>query len=290
MGSPMTSFIVLLALIAMCLAQSGCMTADVRLANFMSRDRAPRTAVLPRGYAVQDLVIHRGNRAIGITHAHHPASRSVVIFCGGDSFHRSIDGAEALESLALGADVVLFDYPGYGDSSGSPTPAALIETALAVYDYVDTLQTSAGKKRVLYGFSLGGLVAARVARERDADGLVLEATAANATSWARSRIPWYLKPLVRPRVERELADVDAPAALARFRGLVLVLGSRADRRAPESLSREIFRKLVRNGVSTSLVVFKRAAHGEINHSKAFAPVFRQFLETLQEPQWALLRD
>ncbi|HVY81776.1 MAG TPA: alpha/beta fold hydrolase [Steroidobacteraceae bacterium] len=286
----MTSLIVLLALIALCFAQSGCMTADVRLANFMSRDRAPRTAMLPRGYAVQDLVIHRGDRAIGMTHAHHPASRSVVIFCGGDTFHRSIDGAEALESLALGADVVLFDYPGYGDSSGSPTPASLIETALAVYDYVDALQTSAGKKRVLYGFSLGGLVAARVARERAADGLVLEATAANAMSWARSRIPWYLKPLVRPRVEPALADVDTPSALAKFRGLVLVLGSRADRHAPEALSREIFKKLVRQGVATSLVVFARAAHGEINHSKAFAPVFRHFLESLQEPQWASLRD
>jgi pimeloyl-ACP methyl ester carboxylesterase len=252
----------------------------------MSRDRPPRSAALPRGYAVQDLVIHRGERAIGITHAHHPESRSVVIFCGGDTFHRSIEGGEALESLALDTDVVLFDYPGYGDSSGAPTVTELMETALAVYDYVDTLQTSAGKKRVLYGFSLGGLVAAQVARERAADGLVLEATAANAHSWARSRIPWHLKPLVKAHIDPELMAIDAPSALAKFQGQVLVLGSRGDRRAPESLSREIFKRLVEQGVATTLVVFERASHGEINQSKAFAPVLREFLNRLQEPQWA----
>ena len=289
MGTQMSSLLPLLAILCGCLAQCGCMSVTVRLSNFMSPDRAPRSATLPRGYAVQDLVIHRGERAIGITHAHHPDSRSVVIFCGGDKFHRSIDGGEALESLALGADVVLFDYPGYGDSTGAPTRAALLDTALAVYDYTDTLQTSAGKKRVLYGFSLGGLVAAQVAHDRAADGLVLEATAPNAESWARSRIPWFMKPLVTPRIDPDLADIDAPAALARFRGQVLLLTSRADRQAPESLSAQMFKRLSQSGIRTQLVVFAHAPHGEINQSRAFAPVFRQFLEQLQEPRWALAR-
>lgn len=277
------------AILCGCLVQCGCVSVDVRLGNFMSPDRRPRSATLPRGYAVQDLVIQRGERTIGITHAHHPDSRSVVIFCGGDTFHRSIDGGEALESLALGADVVLFDYPGYGDSTGAPTAAALLEVALAVYDYTDTLQTSAGKKRVLYGFSLGGLVAAHVARDRPADGLVLEATAPNAESWARSRIPWLMKPLVTPRIDPDLADIDAPSALARFRGQVLVLTSRADRHAPESLSTQIYKRLSQSGIRTQLVVFARAPHGAINHSRAFAPVFRQFLDGLQEPRWVSAR-
>jgi hypothetical protein len=285
----MSSLLPLLVILCGCVVQCGCMSVNVRLANFMAPDRAPRSATLPRGYAVQDLVVRRGVRTIGITHAHHPDSKAVIIFCGGDKFHRSIDGGEALESLALGADVVLFDYPGYGESTGAPTATALLETALAVYDYADTLQTSAGKKRVLYGFSLGGLVAALVARDRPADGLVLEATAPNAESWARSRIPWLMKPLVTPQIDPDLADIDAPTALARFRGQVLVLTSRADRHAPESLSAQIFKQLSKSGVRTQLVVFARAPHGEINHSRAFAPMFRQFLDGLQEPRWVSAR-
>jgi uncharacterized protein len=283
------SILPVIALLSGCLAQFGCATVDVRLADFMSPDRGSRSATLPRGYAVQDLVIHRGDRLIGLTHAHHPQSRSVIVFCGGDVFHRSMEGGDALEALAFQADVILFDYPGYGETTGVPTPATVLDTALAVYDYASALATSAGKKRVLYGFSLGGLVAAQVARDRPAEGLVLEATAADVESWARSQIPWIARPFIAPRVEPGLAGIDSVRALARFRGDVLVLASPADRQAPARLSVSIERQLRAAGVSVQLVQFPHARHGDISQSARFTPVLRRFLEHLQEPQWPSAR-
>jgi uncharacterized protein len=280
----------LLALLGGCLVQCACATVDVRLADFMSPDRSPRSATLPQGYAVQDLIIHRGGRLIGLTHAHHPHSRSLVVFCGGDVFHRSLEGGAALEALAQGADVILFDYPGYGDTTGTPTTGAILDTALAVYDYASALETSAGKKRVLYGFSLGGLVAAQVARERPVDGVVLEATAANAETWARSQIPWFARLLISPQVEPGLAGIDSVRALARFRGRVLVLASPADHQAPAKLSADIERRLRAAGVRVQLVQFARARHGDINQSARFAPVLRTFLDHLQESSWPSVRD
>lgn len=288
-GTNVSSIVALLVVLSGSLLQAGCVSVDVKLASFMSPDRTPRTAHLPAGYAVQDLVIHHGNQLIGITHAHHPDSTSVVIYCGGDRFHRSINGGAALEALAQGADVILFDYPGYGDTTGQPTTAHLLETALAAYDYADGLQTSAGKKRVVYGFSLGGVLASQVASRRPADGLVLEATAANAESWARSQIPLWMKPIVRPRVEPGLARIDAVRALTSFRGQVLVLTSDTDRQAPAALSRRLARDLHRHGVKVQLVSFSRARHGEIAHTRAFAPMFRNFLDRLQESQWSLVQ-
>lgn len=268
------------ALLAIALTQCACVSVDVRLASFMSPDRGPRTAALARGYAVQDLIIHRGDRLIGITHAHHPHSRAIIVFCGGDSFHRSIDGGEALEILAREADVLLFDYPGYGESTGAPTAAVILETALAAYDYAVALETSAGKKRVLYGFSLGGLVAAHVARDRAVDGLVLEATAPNVESWARSQIPWYARPLVTPRVEPELAAVDALTALRHFHGEVLVLSGERDRQAPAALSTQLHRQLIRAGVKSQQVRFQQAAHGGIPHVPTFGPMLHEFVRRL----------
>jgi pimeloyl-ACP methyl ester carboxylesterase len=283
---PRVSPTCLFALLGACLLQGACATVDVRLADFISPDRSPRSASLPQGYAVQDLIIHRGDRLIGITHAHHPQSRTVIVFCGGDVFHRSIEGGAALEALALGADVVLFDYPGYGETTGLPTAGAIFDTALAVYDYASALATSAGKKRVLYGFSLGGLVAAQVARERPADGLVLEATAANVESWARTQIPWLARPLITPRVEPGLAGIDSVRALALFRGRVLVLASPADRQAPAKLAVAIERGLRAAGVDVQLVEFPRARHGDIAQSAQFAPILSGFLGRLQEAPWA----
>jgi uncharacterized protein len=269
-------------LVGLSLAQCGCVSVDVRLSHFVSPDRGPRTAALARGYAVQDLLIHRGDRLIGITHAHHPQSRAVIVFCGGDGFHRSIEGGEALEALARDADVLLFDYPGYGESTGAPATAVILETALAVYDYATSLATSAGKKRVLYGFSLGGMVAAQVARYRPADGLILEASAPDAESWVRSQIPWYAKPLVTPRIEPELAAVDTLTALRHFHGQVLVLASKADRKAPVALSAQIHGELQRAGVHTQLVQFKSATHGNIPYAPEYSSVVHGFIGRLKE--------
>jgi dienelactone hydrolase len=274
----------LAALLAIALMPCGCVNVDVGLANLMSADRAPRTAVLARGYAVQDLVIHRGDRMIGITHAHNPQSQAVIVFCGGDSFHRSIEGGEALETLARNADVVLFDYPGYGESTGAPTPRVILENALAVYDYAMALETSAGKKRVLYGFSLGGMVAAHIAGVRAADGLVLEATAPSAEAWARSQVPWYAKPVVKPRIEPGLASIDSIVSLRHFGGDLLLLTSPSDDRVPAALSVLMYRELRRSGVRTQLVLFNGAAHGAIPHSPKYGPTLTAFLDRVRGAQ------
>ena len=274
----------LAVLLGIALTPCGCVTVDVGLANLMSADRAPHSAVLAKGYAVQDLVIHRGDRLIGLTHAHHPLSQAVIVFCGGDSFHRSIEGGEALEALARNADVVLFDYPGYGESTGAPSAAVILENALAVYDYAVALETSAGKKRVLYGFSLGGMVAAQIAGRRAVDGLVLEATAPSAEAWARSQIPWYAKPLVKPHIEPGLASIDSVVSLRHFGGDVLLLTSPSDHQVPAALSVRMYRELRRAGVHTALVQFDDAGHGGIPNSPEYGPVLAAFLNRVKGPQ------
>ncbi len=271
-----------ITLLALMSLLSGCVSMDIKLSSFMSPDRGPRTAALAPGYAVQDVTLSRGERTIGITHAHHPQSRTLIVFCGGDRFHRSIEGGEALEVLAQNADVVLFDYPGYGDTSGTPTPVSILETALAVYDYASALETSAGKKRVLYGFSLGGLVAAHVAGLRGSEGLLLEATARNAERWAKKQIPWYAKPLVTPRIEASLAAVDVISVLRQYRGEVLVLGSGADKQAPASLSADIDHGLRQRGVTSRFVEFPNARHGAIPQAAEFGAVLERFLSRVRE--------
>jgi len=270
--------------LVLCLLLGGCMTVDVRLSDFMIPDHAPRMATLARGYAVQDLIIHRGGRLIGITHAHHPDSEAIIVYCGGNAFRRSVAGGTALEALARGADVILFDYPGYGESTGTPDAAVILETALAVYDYAENLATSAGKKRVLYGFSLGGLVAAQVARDRAVTGLVLEASAPSVESWARTQIPWFAKPWVTARIEAGLAAIDSATALEEFHGRVLLLASASDVQAPAALSEQLHSSLRRAGVDVELAQFRDAPHGHIPHSAAFAPTLRKFLQRLEAPQ------
>src|SRR5205823_5220991 len=60
--------------------------------------------------------------------------------------------------------VASFDYRGYGASTGSPSEATFVSDALAVFDHLQGLYTP--KRILLYGFSLGGHLAIKVAAAR----------------------------------------------------------------------------------------------------------------------------
>lgn len=237
-----------------------------------------QTASLSEGYVIETHVLRRNGQTIGITYARHPRSRTVILYCGGSAFHRSLEGAIPLQTLARGADVALFDYPGYGESTGQPNAEAVLDAAVAAYDHVFSLDAARGKKRVLYGFSLGGMVVAQLALDRHADAVILEATAHTVSGWARSRIPVWARPLVRVRVEPQIATLDTAAALDHFPGRIAVLASRADRVVPISQSFEIVRRLERTRRDVRLLEFDGRRHGDIMGDLAFSARLSDFLD------------
>ena len=127
-------------------------------------------------------------------------------------------------------------------------------------------------------------VDAQIAGRRAADGLVLEATAPSAEAWARSQIPWYAKPLVRPHVEPGLASIDSVVALRHYPGDVLLLTSPSDDRVPAALSVRMYRELRRAGVHTALVQFDDTGHGGIPHSPEYSSVLTAFLDRVKGSQ------
>ena len=76
----------------------------------------------------------------------------------------------------LGFAVLAVDYRGFGKSSDiAPTEEYAYEDAEAAWDYLGKL--APGRSRYIVGHSLGGAIAAELARRHpDASGLVLEAT------------------------------------------------------------------------------------------------------------------
>ncbi len=76
----------------------------------------------------------------------------------------------------LGFAVLAVDYRGFGKSSDiAPTEEYAYQDAEAAWDYMEKL--APGRNRYIVGHSLGGAIAAELARRRpDASGLVLEAT------------------------------------------------------------------------------------------------------------------
>jgi fermentation-respiration switch protein FrsA (DUF1100 family) len=113
----------------------------------------------------------------------------VILFChgnGGNISHR-LDAASAL--LGTGASVFLFDYRGYGRSTGRPSEQGTYRDAHAAYDWLLN-RGHAAAQVMAFGESLGGGVASELAATRTVGGLVLQSTFTSIIDVGAELFPW----------------------------------------------------------------------------------------------------
>ena len=117
--------------------------------------------------------------------------KATLLFCHGNAgtiSHR-LDSAEIF--LDLGLNVVLYDYRGYGRSTGRPSETNTYEDAEAIWSYLtESKQLSAGEIIIL-GRSMGGPVAANLAKSRSPKMCILESTFTSVPDVAKSRFPIF---------------------------------------------------------------------------------------------------
>jgi pimeloyl-ACP methyl ester carboxylesterase len=103
--------------------------------------------------------------------------KPVVLFCHGNSC--TIDQWRWVIdrwTWMIGADVLIFDYRGYGRSTGTPTEEGLYKDARAAYDWLVQEKNIDPRRVIIVGQSLGGGVAVRLAGEVEHRLMVLEST------------------------------------------------------------------------------------------------------------------
>jgi fermentation-respiration switch protein FrsA (DUF1100 family) len=88
-----------------------------------------------------------------------------------------------------GFQVLLFDYRGYGHSTGRPSEEGLYRDAMSAWEHLVTRTDTAGVPRLLFGRSLGGAVAIELATRVKADGLIIESTFTSIRTLARLIFP-----------------------------------------------------------------------------------------------------
>ena len=200
----------------------------------------------------------------------------LIVACGGNAADRRRSGARYLSKRLPYGDVLLFDYPGYGDSEGTATAA---DMSAAVDALAASLRAQGTTDAVAWGHSLGGFVCAQlVAAAPDVFGAaVLETTAPSTQAFADAYVPWFAKPVVRLDIQEELAGFDSVEALSGFGGRVLVLGAGQDQQVPVRLARDLAAGLEAAGVAVTYREFAEAGHENIADMPGFAPLMRDWL-------------
>lgn len=223
--------------------------------------------------------IGQGPTRIAYTMIAEPAAgRPLIVYCGGNAGDRYSAGViYARKALPYG-DVLLFDYPGYGDSPGAPSAQSF--DAMAPRVSALAAELAQGRELIFWGHSLGGFVCSRIARDAPrTDGVILEATARNATEVAQAWRPWYA-PFMRFHVEESLASYDVAGALGGVRAPILVLGGRRDPTLPVELSRSLAEALRAEGANVTYVEFPRANHIDIAWQPGFPAAATSFFSSI----------
>lgn len=116
------------------------------------------------------------------------------------------------------AEIIVASYRGYGDNPGSPTETGLANDAAA---FLDLAQASGPRRVYLFGYSLGGSVALRLAADEAVDGVVTLGT----FSSLRSITPEWVHALLPD-------EFDSISAVRRLRAPLLLLHGTSDEVVP----------------------------------------------------------
>lgn len=202
---------------------------------------------------------------------------------GGNRRHRDLD-FKLLTRLP--AHVFAFDYRGYGENPGSPSEAKLAEDAQAAWKYVTGTRQVPANRVLIYGESLGGGVATRLASElclqkTPPAGLILCSTFSSMVDTASHHYPWLpVRTILKdryPSVTR-IRDVTVP---------LLMLHGKLDRIVPYPLGRQLFAAAPDkslSGLAKTFVDLPRADHNDIlfTDEKRYVDGLTAFVNSLRE--------
>ncbi len=139
--------------------------------------------------------------------------KGIVLFSHGNAGNI----ADRLESVGifrnLGLSVLVYDYGGYGKSTGKPSEERCCNDALTMWNYLLNEKKYSPDKIILFGRSLGGAVTADLATRVRPAGVILESTFLSTVDVARDVLPWFPERFARGNefyTKRKIKNIKSP--------------------------------------------------------------------------------
>lgn len=137
--------------------------------------------------------------------------------------------------IEKGFQLFIFDYSGFGFSSGSATRQNTLKDALSALEYLKSRIDIQNTKLVIYGQSYGGHLSAVIAamKQNDIDGLVIEGAFSSHHDAMNGFWGW---------IGRQVTDelYCAKESIVKYHKSLLVIHSTEDQIVPTSMGRTIF--------------------------------------------------
>ena len=155
------------------------------------------------------------------------------VLCHGNTGNLTISADVIPHLLDAGFNVLFFDYRGFGKSTGRPSFRGVVADGITASRHHDKIRPK-NLPTVLYGFSLGGAIAAQVIRRHPFDALILQSTFTSLPQITR---------VLFPRVPLHwLAgnELDTLSVIRKLQVPLLVLHGTDDEVCPCSMAHELY--------------------------------------------------
>jgi fermentation-respiration switch protein FrsA (DUF1100 family) len=182
--------------------------------------------------------------------------RPVVLYFSGNAGNRAYRTEEFQTFTRLGCDVFVLDYRGYGENQGSPTEKHLVRDAMSAYRYAVQQREISPQRILVFGESIGGGVATRLASDAcqagsPPGGLIIRSSFSSMVDTGRYHYPWLPVSLLlfdRYLSENHIQHVTSP--ILQFHGerdgvVPLGIGLKLHEAAPERSAEGIPKRFVR---------------------------------------------
>jgi fermentation-respiration switch protein FrsA (DUF1100 family) len=198
---------------------------------YQTLDQSPRDW----GLEYEDVFIHTSD-AIKLHgwYIPHKDSKRTLLFFHGNAGNISHRGESIKIFHRLGFNVLIFDYRGYGKSEGQPSETGLYEDAHSAWNYLLSKKELQPDNIIIFGRSLGGAVAVKLATEVQPDALILESVFSSAADMAKSLYPGLYHLLVLR------FDFDNKAMIKQVHSPLLLMHSPDDEIIPFKQGKKVF--------------------------------------------------
>lgn len=201
-------------------------------------------------FTEQRLVIASGGRRLSAVYVSAGGDTPAVLICHG--IGELVEYWSGVQSLLkeMGVSSLVFNYSGYGESSGRISAANCEEDAIAAFN---ELRARGHRQIVLLGFSLGSAVGSAVASRIAVDGLVLcEGFSALREAGTAIGFPYWLTCAVPDSWQtiRRVSELEIP---------VLVVHSDKDGLFPVAMAKRVAEAC---GPRGELIVIRGLSHNE----------------------------
>lgn len=206
-----------------------------------------------------------------------PGSEKVLFVSHGNGGNLTSRAELAEIFLKQGVSVFMYDYQGYGKSTGSPSLSKINEDGLCALNYLLKEKNFKESDVILFGESLGSGVTCQLSKDIKSGGIILLSPYYSMTKLARQKLSWLN---FYPDFLFTTPPYDNGKVLSSPHAPLLIIHGEKDRLIPPSNSQELFSVALE---PKQIAWLKNSGHNDImdKDPKALKDAIKAFLLVLQ---------